>query len=101
MRPAADGSRRVRQSGRCPLMSGRRRLLAIVLLAAALHALGIARTILPAQDGLKFIRIAGQFQTTPAADVIRRSAQHRLYPAMGALTEPLLAQFAGHGPDTW
>src|SRR3954452_8809350 len=101
MRPAADGSRRVRQSGRCPLMSGRRRLVALVLLAAALHGLGIARTILPAQDGLKFIRVARQFQELPATEVIRRSDQHPLYPALIALAEPLCALFAGRGPDTW
>ena len=50
---------------------GRRSLLAIVLLAAALHAVGIARTTLPAQDGLKFIRVARQFQDRPWADVVR------------------------------
>ena len=53
-------------------MRGRRRLLAIALLAAALNAVGIARTILPAQDGLKFIRVAREFQARPATDVIRR-----------------------------
>src|SRR5690349_1710247 len=82
-------------------MSGRRRLLAIVLLAATLHALGVARTILPAQDGLKFIRIARQFQAGPATEVIRRSDQHPLYPALIALAEPAIARFAGPGPDTW
>ena len=44
-------------------MAHRRSLLAIVLLAASLHAVGIARTLLPAQDGLKLIRFARQFQT--------------------------------------
>ena len=63
-------------------MRGRRPLLAIVVLAAALHGLGIARTILPAQDGLKFIRIARLFQHAPAADVIRSSDQHPLYPGL-------------------
>jgi 4-amino-4-deoxy-L-arabinose transferase-like glycosyltransferase len=82
-------------------MTGRRRLLAIVVLAAALHALGIARTTLPAQDGLKFIRIARQFQERPAIDVIRDSDRHPLYPALIALTEPLVAALRGHGPETW
>jgi 4-amino-4-deoxy-L-arabinose transferase-like glycosyltransferase len=81
--------------------SGRRRLVAIVVLAAVLHTVGIARTILPAQDGLKFIRIARQFQSLPPADVIRRSDQHPLYPALIALAEPLVAWFAGDGPDAW
>jgi hypothetical protein len=82
-------------------MSGRRRLLAIVLLAGALHAVGITRTILPAQDGLKFIRVARQFQVSHATDVIRNSDQHPLYPALVALAEPCIAGFRGHGPDTW
>ena len=83
------------------MIDGRRRLLAIVVLAAGLHALGIARTILPAQDGLKFIRIAREFQERPAIDVIRGSDQHPLYPALIALAEPLVAWFAGPGPDAW
>ena len=67
------------------MINGRRRLLAIVVLAAVLHALGIARTVLPAQDGLKFIRVARQFQERPAIDVIRGSDRHPLYPALIAL----------------
>jgi 4-amino-4-deoxy-L-arabinose transferase-like glycosyltransferase len=82
-------------------MTGRRRLLAIVVLASALHALGIARTTLPAQDGLKFIQIARQFQERPAIDVIRDSDRHPLYPALVALAEPLVAALRGHGPETW
>ena len=83
-------------------MPGRRRsLLAIVLLAAALHTFGIARSILPAQDGLKFIKIARAFQLHPWADVVRGTDQHPLYPALVALAEPVVAAFAGHGPDTW
>jgi hypothetical protein len=89
------------KSRRAPTMTGRRRLLAIVVLAAALHALGIARTTLPAQDGLKFIRIARQFQERPAIDVIRDSDRHPLYPALIALAEPLVAALRGHGPETW
>jgi hypothetical protein len=81
-------------------MIGRHRLLAMVVLAAALHTFGIARTILPAQDGLKFIRIARQFQDQPALDVIRGSDRHPLYPALIALAEPLVARLAGRGPDT-
>jgi hypothetical protein len=82
-------------------MAGRRGLLALIVLAAALHAAGIARSLLPAQDGLKFIRIARQFQTQPWADVIRGADQHPLYPALVALAEPVIALVAGHGPDAW
>ena len=79
----------------------RRSLVAIVLLAGALHAAGIARSILPAQDGLKFIRVARGFQTQPWSDVVRGTDQHPLYPALVALAEPVVALFIGHGPDTW
>jgi hypothetical protein len=56
---------------------------------------------LPAQDGLKFLRIARAFQTQPWADVVRGTDQHPLYPALVALAEPAVASWAGHGPDTW
>ena len=82
-------------------MAGRRCLLATAVLAAALHATGMARATLPAQDGLKFIRIARQFQRQPWTDVIRGSDQHPLYPALVALAEPVVALAAGHGPDAW
>lgn len=82
-------------------MSGRRSLLALVLLAAALHLTGIARSLLPAQDGLKFLRTAREFQSKPWIDVIRGSDQHPLYPALVALAEPLVAAIRGTGPDTW
>jgi hypothetical protein len=82
-------------------MAGRRLLLAVVLLAAVLHAISIARSFLPAQDGLKFIRIARQFQNDPWPDVVRDTDQHPLYPALVAVVEPVIAVFRGAGPDTW
>jgi 4-amino-4-deoxy-L-arabinose transferase-like glycosyltransferase len=82
-------------------MAGRRWLLAIVVLSAVLHAISIARTHLPAQDGLKFIRVARQFQTSPWPDVVRDTDLHPLYPALIAMAEPAVALAAGHGPDTW
>ncbi len=82
-------------------MASRRPLVAIVLLAAALHAIGMARSILPAQDGLKFLRIAREFQTRPWIDVIRGADQHPLYPALVAVVEPVVSAFLGRGPETW
>ncbi len=82
-------------------MASRRLLVATVLLAAALHAIGMARAILPAQDGLKFIRIAREFQTRPWIDVVRGADQHPLYPALVAVAEPMVSLFLGKGPDTW
>lgn len=82
-------------------MGGRRCLVALVALAALLHLAGIARSLLPAQDGLKFLRIAREFQLRPWADVVRGSDQHPLYPALVALAEPVVAAVAGSGPDSW
>jgi 4-amino-4-deoxy-L-arabinose transferase-like glycosyltransferase len=82
-------------------MAGRRGLIAVVLFALTFHVASISQTLLPAQDGLKFIRIARQFQQEPWADVVRNSDAHPLYPALIAVTEPLFAWFIGHGPDTW
>ena len=82
-------------------MAGRHSLFAAVLFAASLHPIAITRTILPAQDGLKFIRIAQQFQTQPWTDVVRGSDSHPLYPALVAVTEPVVACFTGHGADGW
>ena len=76
-------------------MASRRLLVAIVLLSAALHAIGMARAILPAQDGLKFIRIAREFQTRPWIDVVRGADQHPLYPALVAVAEPLSVVLPG------
>jgi hypothetical protein len=82
-------------------MARRRLLLAIVLTSAALHATSIARSLLPAQDGLKFIRVARQFQNNPWPDVVRDTDQHPLYPALIAACEPAVELFCGTGPDTW
>lgn len=82
-------------------MAGRRYLLAVVLLASVLHAISISRSLLPAQDGLKFIRVARQFQQDPWPDVVRETDQHPLYPALIAAIEPVIRLPAGTGPDTW
>ena len=82
-------------------MASRRLLVAIVLLAAALHAIGMARAILPAQDGLKFIRIAREFQTRPWIDVVRGADQHPLYPALVARRRTGGLRLPGRGPETW
>jgi hypothetical protein len=82
-------------------MAGRRSLHAVVLFAVILHAVAISQTLLPAQDGLKFIRIAREFQTHPWDDVIRGSDVHPLYPALIAAAEPLVASFTTPGPAAW
>jgi hypothetical protein len=79
----------------------RRTLFAIAGLALVLHGIGISRTIVPAQDGLKFIRVAGQFQTKPWGEVVRGSDQHPLYSAVIAGVEPLVASGLGRGPNAW
>ncbi len=79
----------------------RRPLPWIFVLAAGLHLVGIARTDLPAQDGLKFIRIARSFHERHWVEVIRGTDQHPLYPAAIAVAQPLVAPILGDGPDSW
>ncbi len=82
-------------------MSHRRWLLGVAVFAAVLHVAGIARTLVPAQDGLKFIAVARRFQTDPWIDAIRGSDQHPLYPALVAAAEPVAAAVLGAGPESW
>lgn len=82
-------------------MDPRRWLIAIALFAATLNVIGISRTLVPAQDGLKFLSVARQFQNRPLADVVRGSDQHPLYPALVAAAEPAFALVMGTGPETW
>ena len=79
-------------------MAGRHSLLAVVLFAVVLHVIAITQTILPAQDGLKFIRIARLFHSQPWTDVVRGSDTHPLYPALIAVAEPVVASFRGRWP---
>ena len=73
----------------------------LVLLAAAIQVAGAARSSLPAQDGLKFLRVAREFQTRSFADVIRHCDQHPLYPICVASAEPIISALIGPGPDAW
>ncbi len=82
-------------------MADRRSFFAVVLVATILHVASIALTLLPAQDGLKFIRIARRFQLDSWADVVRDSDAHPLYPALIAVTEPVVGWFTGHGVHSW
>lgn len=79
----------------------RRWLPWLVLSAAALHAAGMVREPLPAQDGLKFIKVARRFHAEPWTDVVRGSDQHPLYPACIAVAQPLARTVLGPGPDSW
>jgi Dolichyl-phosphate-mannose-protein mannosyltransferase len=82
-------------------MASRRWFIIIVGFAAILHAVAIYRTLVPAQDGLKFLRVARDFQSRPWTDVVRGSDQHPLYPALIAAVEPPLSAVMGPGPETW
>lgn len=79
----------------------RRLLPSLVLLAVFLHLASIARTILPAQDGLKFLRVAAQFQNGPWDVVVQGTDQHPLYPAVVAVFEPLLSSLIGSSFECW
>jgi hypothetical protein len=72
-----------------------------MLLAAVAQLVGMARSPLPSQDGLKFLRVAREFQAQPWTDVVRATDQHPLYPALVALAEPAVRPFLGRGPDAW
>lgn len=82
-------------------MDPRRWLITIALFAAALNIVGVSRTLVPAQDGLKFLNVARQFQSRPLADVVRGTDQHPLYPGLVAVAEPVAARLMGPGPETW
>lgn len=79
----------------------RREWLFVIAAAALLQALGLWRSALPAQDGLKFVRVARDFQNQPFSDVVRASDQHPLYPLCIAAVEPLTRQFFGRSPTAW
>jgi hypothetical protein len=79
----------------------RRYLVAIAGLALVLHGLGLSRSLIPAQDGLKFIRVAREFHRSPWDEVVRGSDQHPLYSALVALAEPPVALFVGESPTAW
>ena len=79
----------------------RRFLFGIVVLAAGLQAQGIARTWLPAQDGLKYIQAARAFHDQSWLDAIRGTDQHPLYAMMIALAQPAVAALGIEGPDSW
>lgn len=72
-----------------------------ILLAIVVQGAGLFRSSLPAQDGLKFIRVAREMQRQPWLDVLRSSDQHPLYPAAIAASQPLVARGVGKGPDSW
>ncbi|WP_158633582.1 glycosyltransferase family 39 protein [Tautonia sociabilis] len=76
-------------------------LIGLVALTVAIHVAGMARTPLPSQDGLKFIRIAREFGDQPWADVVRRADQHPLYPALIAGLHPIVSSAIGEGPASW
>ncbi|AMV39833.1 glycosyltransferase family 39 protein [Planctomyces sp. SH-PL62] len=82
-------------------MAHRRWFIGILTFAALLHVAAIHRTLVPAQDGLKFLAAARRFQSDPWIDVIKGTDQHPLYPALIAAVEPVSAALLGPGPDAW
>jgi len=82
-------------------MADRRWLIAVALFALLLHGLAIAHTVLPAQDGLKYIGVARAFQVQPWDQVVRGTDLHPLYPGLVAVVEPMVALFLGATPLAW
>jgi Dolichyl-phosphate-mannose-protein mannosyltransferase len=73
----------------------------VVAVAVGFHLLGMVRSNLPAQDGLKFLRFAAEFHRQPWLAVLKDCDQHPLYPATIAVCEPVVSLVLGHGPETW
>ena len=70
-------------------MKPRRLPIWVVAVALAFHLLGMVRSNLPAQDGLKFLRFASEFHRQPWLAVLKDCDQHPLYPATIAVCEPV------------
>jgi hypothetical protein len=79
----------------------RREWLLLFAAAVLLQGFGLWRAVLPAQDGLKFLRVARDFQNRPFAAAVRGSDQHPLYPLCVAAVEPLARQVLGRSPTAW
>lgn len=104
--PAAQGPgcaevSRLGGSGRIALVRWWIGLAAIATLGAGLHTAAIGRTLLPAQDGLKFIRAARDCQERGWLASLRATDQHPLYPLMIAEAQPVIARIVADGPDSW
>lgn len=82
-------------------MGGRRAFGAIIVAAISLHLWGSFQAILPAQDGLKYLRAARMFQRRGIIEAVRGDDQHPLYPALIALVEPGLRLVFGKGSTAW
>ena len=82
-------------------MAGRRCLLAIVA-ALGDPARDLDRAVAPAGPGRPEVHPRRPpVPDQPWPDVVRDTDQHPLYPALIAAAEPIVALFAGRGPDTW
>ncbi|ADV61417.1 hypothetical protein Isop_0827 [Isosphaera pallida ATCC 43644] len=68
------------------------RTTAILALMVGGHLIGLARTPLPAPDGLVYLRVARDFQTQPWYHVVQDTDRHPLYPALVALLQPLASR---------
>jgi hypothetical protein len=78
----------------------RRTMIALVLIAVCLHAWAISRTIVPAQDGLKFLRASRSFESQAWHAAIRGTDQHPLYPMLVASARPMATAILGAGPES-
>ncbi len=76
-------------------------LWAVLSVVFIVQAIAIVLNPIPAQDGLKFIRIARDFRDRPWEDVVRDSDQHPLYPGLISLIQQPVAILMASGPSSW
>lgn len=73
----------------------------VFMLGVCLPLVGMARSSVPAQDGIKFLRVAREFQHQPFAQVVRSSDQHPLYSYAISRVEPVCSALLGERPQAW
>ena len=73
----------------------------VFVLGLCLPLVGMARSSVPAQDGIKFLRVAREFQHQPFTQVVRSSDQHPLYSYLDLTSRAGVLADLGEGPEAW
>ena len=75
------------------------RIMLLMVFVLTVQGWMLARNMMPAQDGINFIRIARNFSQTPLPTAIQSSSQHPLYPWLVSVTQRVL--FLQSDSETW
>jgi hypothetical protein len=76
-------------------------LAALLALSAAVQTYCICRAVVPAQDAVRYVRVAQAMERDGLIEVVRRSDGHPLYPALIWLTHAALRPMLGPEPHVW